>query len=389
MKVSQNNSFDALRLFAALQVVFMHSYAHLKLHGTFGNTLFFDILAAFPGVPVFFVMSGYLIAQSYERSSCARIFFIKRVSRIYPALTINILVIEIFVIMFGQHRYSESGFWGLVIYELIYIVTASSDIAHAIAPVSYMKPIGHFFARYPSGVLWTLTVELSFYLAAPLLLFLTKNHGVRRRVGICFITILAIASFIFSLFYVDDIREKYPVFDNYYSITFLPYFWMFAIGILMSFSANWPKSFFSTFILLGFLLVIMLAVLPQVRGGSWLYWKDKTDLCSLLQVVLLGIFTIMLGRTSLLNFNGAIKVDVSYGIYLWHMFAISILMNTSAVGNPLSMLVVIFLSVPIAYFSWNIVEVPAMNMGRRFAVKNGFVKLNLGANSETDSARLG
>ena len=64
-KVSFNNhnNFDLVRLFAALQVAICHSAGHFG-YQNFAITL----LGYFPGVPIFFFVSGFLIYSSYEKS---------------------------------------------------------------------------------------------------------------------------------------------------------------------------------------------------------------------------------------------------------------------------------------------------------------------------------
>lgn len=55
-----NNCFDLIRLFAALQVVIGHASFHLKTEvGLVG-----ELLKNFPGVPIFFVISGYCVTKS-------------------------------------------------------------------------------------------------------------------------------------------------------------------------------------------------------------------------------------------------------------------------------------------------------------------------------------
>ena len=58
LKEFKVNNFDLLRLLAATEVIFDHYYQHLKL--PISHTAL-KILYLFPGVPVFFVISGYLI----------------------------------------------------------------------------------------------------------------------------------------------------------------------------------------------------------------------------------------------------------------------------------------------------------------------------------------
>ena len=60
------NNFDLIRLIAALQVVFDHCLDHLKID----QKWFFlsEISRLFPGVPIFFFVSGFLISKSYENN---------------------------------------------------------------------------------------------------------------------------------------------------------------------------------------------------------------------------------------------------------------------------------------------------------------------------------
>jgi peptidoglycan/LPS O-acetylase OafA/YrhL len=60
-QISRENNFDLLRLFAALQVVIWHSIEHLQLD----MDIVRNIIQHFHGVPVFFTISGFLIAGSY------------------------------------------------------------------------------------------------------------------------------------------------------------------------------------------------------------------------------------------------------------------------------------------------------------------------------------
>ena len=155
MVVRSYNSFDVIRLLAAMQVVFFHSYAHLKLQPFFGGTYLYDILASLPGVPIFFVVSGFLITQSFDRSIGLGSFYKKRLLRVYPALIVNILLIESFVIAFDQHKFIQSTISTFIQYELLYMLTAASNVASYVLPVKFVSPTGSFFAMYPSGVLWT------------------------------------------------------------------------------------------------------------------------------------------------------------------------------------------------------------------------------------------
>jgi peptidoglycan/LPS O-acetylase OafA/YrhL len=98
----RHNNFDLLRLVAATQVVFIHSFGYTELYetGPAWAMGLFEFVALFPGVPIFFICSGFLVAMSWERSpdQLGR-FFWKRLLRIYPALlaclAVSLLVVGI------------------------------------------------------------------------------------------------------------------------------------------------------------------------------------------------------------------------------------------------------------------------------------------------------
>jgi peptidoglycan/LPS O-acetylase OafA/YrhL len=99
-----DNSFDTLRLFFAVLVIFSHSYAlgrgsndteplSVLTHGqiTFGNV----------SVWAFFVISGFLIAKSWTRSPNPLKFLKRRVARIYPGFIVAALLTALVVVPFA------------------------------------------------------------------------------------------------------------------------------------------------------------------------------------------------------------------------------------------------------------------------------------------------
>ena len=92
---SHANNFDLMRLVAALSVIFSHSF--LIAAGTQSS----EPLVMFTrnqcplglvGVFVFFVISGYLVTESWCRSPQAGGFVLRRAARIYPGLVVNGLI---------------------------------------------------------------------------------------------------------------------------------------------------------------------------------------------------------------------------------------------------------------------------------------------------------
>jgi len=89
------NNFDFLRLVAALSVIFSHSF--LIATGTQSQEPLVVLThnqcpLGLVGVFIFFVISGYLVTESYCRSPKPAGFVLRRAARIYPALVVNGLV---------------------------------------------------------------------------------------------------------------------------------------------------------------------------------------------------------------------------------------------------------------------------------------------------------
>ena len=80
------NNFDLIRLCAALQVAVFHTAVYMDV-----GSVWVHYLGYFPGVPIFFFISGFLIYQSYNniRANKLKTFFTNRVLRLYPALCLR------------------------------------------------------------------------------------------------------------------------------------------------------------------------------------------------------------------------------------------------------------------------------------------------------------
>ena len=66
------------------------------------NPKFRYILHLFPGVAIFFIISGFLVVKSYvdNRDNLKR-YILGRVLRIYPALWVNLLIIMLLLFATG------------------------------------------------------------------------------------------------------------------------------------------------------------------------------------------------------------------------------------------------------------------------------------------------
>jgi peptidoglycan/LPS O-acetylase OafA/YrhL len=99
--MTRDNNFDALRLALAVLVIYSHSFplgaddqVHEPLFMLTRGQLTFGGFA----VDCFFIISGYLITQSWERSASLWQYMRKRVARIYPGFIVAMVACWLLVI---------------------------------------------------------------------------------------------------------------------------------------------------------------------------------------------------------------------------------------------------------------------------------------------------
>jgi peptidoglycan/LPS O-acetylase OafA/YrhL len=152
--------FDLVRLFGAILVIFGHSY---PLTGVAGPGLAANGVATI-GVKIFFVVSGYLIAQSWLRDPNLPRFLIRRCLRIFPALIVLIFVTTFIVGPLLSRLPASEYFTHPETYNYL---------QNILLYINYFLP-GVFEKNiYPNAVngsLWSLPAEFSMYILTPFLI---------------------------------------------------------------------------------------------------------------------------------------------------------------------------------------------------------------------------
>jgi len=162
-RVGRHNNFDTLRLLAAISVIFSHAFllatgkqdSEPLMLLTGGQTILGVV-----GVFIFFVISGFLVTQSWEQTQSLPRFAAKRALRIYPGLAACILVLT-----FGlgplvsalplAEFFSAYGTWDFLVANLL----LHTD--HNSLPGLWFtgRELGHIV----DGPLWSLPVETAMY----------------------------------------------------------------------------------------------------------------------------------------------------------------------------------------------------------------------------------
>jgi len=162
------NNFDLLRFLFAMIVFLVHGYV---LSNNAKLAWFTQILSSEIAVKSFFVVSGFLIFMSYENSGSMGSYFSKRVRRIYPAY-FSIVVLCAFVgALFTNVSWTNffSSEWlKYLIVNLLFLNFLQPDLPGLFSE----NPI-----QAVDGALWTLKIEVMFYLCVPLFVIAIRKWG--------------------------------------------------------------------------------------------------------------------------------------------------------------------------------------------------------------------
>jgi len=315
--IRKKNCLTLIKLIAAFQVMIGHIREHLEL--PFPKWLG-RVLGFYDGVPVFFIVSGFLIWLSMERSSSYSGYLKKRFWRIYPELWVAV-IIEIVTIIFFY-----SG-WN--IRDLSIFTFTQGSVFQFWTPNS----LRGYGCGTPNGTLWTMCVTIQFYIIA----WLIRNllHKKSQLVwGMGFIVLVGVS--LAGQMIVGKIGKEIII--KLYGQTILKYCWLFYIGC---FIAEFKEKLLPVLSKYWLLLLIIGAILYLTHfdlfAGYWVFWP-----------LLLG--------SGLVGFAYAfpqlsIKTDISYGIFLYHMIIVNIFIQIGWMQNWGYALIVMMITVLLAYVS--------------------------------------
>jgi peptidoglycan/LPS O-acetylase OafA/YrhL len=164
----ETNNFDLLRLLFAGTVCLVHAF---DLSGHQQLAFLGSVLSSAVAVKAFFVVSGFLIFMSFERSSSLASYARKRALRIYPAYFAVIMICAVGFVAISTRGPAD------------YFSTAW--VRYVLANLSFLNFLGPTLPgvfegnRVPAvnGALWTLKIEVLFYLCVPLFVMLFRRFG--------------------------------------------------------------------------------------------------------------------------------------------------------------------------------------------------------------------
>ena len=355
---SHKNNFDFIRLFAASLVVYAHSFELLvspNQPSTIREPLIIlsrhHLSPGTLGVWIFFCISGYLIAQSLTRSRDYKSYFVKRSLRIFPAL-ITDLLIAVFI-------------WGALVTTLpLSEYFSSFDTYRYLQNVFLYKIIfnlpGVFINNpYPNvinGSLWTLPQEFACYVGLALLHWtaILKN---RLIYAVFYCASLIAGLFILNTrFFEAAIPGTSFVFNSLFTVAAF-----FGAGTLFYlFRDKIPLK-----------ASVALVLLIVWFAGFYLDFPLLFNYLCLPYIVLWFVFEPRLALHQAGKYG-----DFSYGIYIYS-FPVQqtiIYYLGSDLPVPVMILLSFLLTIPLAVFSWFVIEKKALRIKDKLFSSRSFAE---------------
>jgi peptidoglycan/LPS O-acetylase OafA/YrhL len=335
----RENNLNLLRLVLAASVILAHSPE--LIDGNRGRELAARIFGSWVSLGVlavdgFFILSGYLIAQSWERNPRVYAYLRKRVVRIYPGFLVACVISALLASLGGNDQY-----WGE--FRVLRFVKGLLVLAVPKIPAAFLA-LPHSIIN---GPLWTISYEFACYLG---LAILGVMGLLRRRwlvlVGTILVTVWATAQ---AKHWLPPISHRIPIGASnsdlprlmscfltgtcYYlfrdKVRFTGPATLAAMGLLLS--AMFRESTATVAIpLCGGYLLLAAGLGSPVPGTAWVR-----------------------------------KEDVSYGVYLYAWPIQQLLINHWRYIDPWLLSAI---TLPLAFLagwaSWNWIERPAMKRWR-------------------------
>ena len=357
--LTRANNFSLLRMLFASLVVLAHSFQmvygsplHDILFRIFGTMAFGDF-----SVDGFFIISGYLITQSFFSSSRAS-YLLKRVLRIYPGFIVAFLF-SIFLYLYFSAYHSP-----ITVKEIFLNVI---NVILAMQPLLKSAYAGSFYPGL-NGPMWTISYEFHCYLMVILLAYV----GLFRRKKL----LLAITGmFLFVLLFYPTIYLP----DSAHIMVVAPPVSMPARAWrdIMAVTLESPRSDLRLF------GMFLSGCCFYIFRESIAYQSRLAAVAALMLAICM--FFAPLAEPAVAIFGGYLifwfafavkplkasgffnKTDLSYGIYLYAWPVQKVLMLKFHFASPYALFLCAWvLAALLACASWNLIEKPCIGLKSRY-----------------------
>ncbi|MES2431797.1 MAG: acyltransferase [Bacteroidota bacterium] len=367
------SGLDGLRFISITFVVLHHFFTFKSYFGFAAIDLPILGTIGYYGIQFFFAGSGflitYLLLKEYNKNNkiSLRSFYIRRILRIWPAYYLLIILALVVVLT-------------IPFFDIPDLTGAYLEADHKKANFFYFLFLPHIVPFiYPTAPFvhqtYTIGIEEQFYfLWGALFLFIPKAS---KKLFIGLILLVVFMNVTHDLFYDTLLQQQLSKFFLQAS-TYIKYsrFSTFAIGSLLAFAYFEKKQWINVFKSLYFQAGVYILLIVSVYFDVYIpYCRD--EYITVLMLCVFGIASFK--ETSIINYSNRLLSflgRVSYGIYLFHIFAIVFAiklctgvfqLDLNNYGHLLIALVItMFLAILFGIISYYTVEKYFLKLKKRF-----------------------
>lgn len=316
---------DALRGIAAIAVVLFHLTTRYMELFSFKSSPIISFPLGHHGVNLFFIISGFVIFMTLEKTARPLDFVVSRFSRLFPVYWVAVFV-----------TFALTHWLGL----------PGKLVSFGAAVANMLMLHGLFRVPHVDGVYWTLEVELLFYFG----MFFLFCIGALSRIHWALMALLALRLLYFVMHQAFGIDLPWIL----YRLSILAYIPWFAIGISIYLATSrkaqgqWKAPAFTAALAIATLLIV-----------------ESIGLAALALAMAAAVFLAASGRlTWLRNPVLAWLGAISYPLYLVHEnigWSVQLRLVEMGVPTDLIVLIALVLVLALATLLNRLVELPAMH----------------------------
>lgn len=354
LEATRVNNLDFIRFMLALSVLYCHCF--VLYYGTEDTVEPLWVLSSKQmslgtfAVNFFFIISGFLVLQSWNYSKGLWDYLKKRIIRIYPGFIVaSLFCICIFGPLGTADWFSPWGYWKLY-YQNMHIGKALANMLQLTEP---WVPWTLKHVPIPdtiNGSLWTIRYEFFCYLIIPFfaLLGLYKKKNLIITLFLLFFLGQALQDY-YNLSLFD--WQEYPLIGK---PDFLPRFLTYFLAgmCFYIYRDRIPRSR----ILLGFSIFIIVLSIVAFKA------------LALTQPIFGAYILFYLAFTKTISFsNFSRKGDFSYGLYMyaWPIQQLTILYMEKYLDINLLFILSFIVTMFFAYASWHYIEKPFLSLKKK------------------------
>lgn len=324
------SGFDYLRISLAILIMVVHSVS--TTYGAADQAIWGTWLRPIPAmlVPMFFCLSGFLVAGSIARTRNVSEFLMLRVIRIVPALFVEVILCAILI----------GSFFTTLPLEEYFTSDGFHDYFLNILGIVHLQLPGLFTSNPMAGIvnmnLWTLPYELYCYIILAVLILLKAP----QKPLLFFVSVLALI-----------IINHFPTYET---LQGLAIFRPTGRTLVIAFLAG-----VACYLIKDKLVINHQAFAISTVAGYFLLLDSGTQV---LAIIPLAYMTVYLGLATPPKKGFLFRGDYSYGLYLFgfplqQLYVMLVPEDKSVIGN---MAFSLSLGLCYAYFSWHCVEKPIL-----------------------------